>query len=98
MDKPWTRKPRDDELFKHDRTEDLFLCHTCQEWYPWFHYGKGSDMIFGNLNNTNTFTYSLLNDDEDRGGYRWSCDICINKILFENNIITITNKEGKLLM
>lgn len=36
-----------------------------------------------------------MNDDKDRGGRRWVCDWCIEKILYESKIITITNEEGK---
>ena len=42
-------------------------------------------------------TYEYMNDDEDRGGKRWACDNCIDKILYYNNIITITNIDGKII-
>jgi len=38
-----------------------------------------------------------MNDDIDRGGRKWACNFCMEKILYENSIITITNKEGKII-
>jgi hypothetical protein len=96
MDKPWKRKPRNEPNFKDHRIEDLFYCHTCKEYYPWFSFCKGKIFVFsGNDNDDNTYEY--MNDIKDRGGYQWSCDICIDKILYNNKIITIRNNEGKII-
>ena len=38
-----------------------------------------------------------MDDREDRGGRKWACNMCIDKILYNNKIITITDNSGKLL-
>jgi hypothetical protein len=93
MNKPWKRKPHPE--WKEHRIEDLFLCHTCKNWYPWFTFRMGKFFAIPSHNGENTYDY--MNDKEDRGGRRWSCDMCIYKILYNNKIITITDNSGKLL-
>ena len=96
MNKKWERKPREDppEWAKF-RIEDLFLCHNCKGWFPWFKYCVGQKIVFPNTNSDNTYEY--MNDNEDRGGRRWACDDCIKKLLYESKIITITNEKGKII-
>jgi ribosomal protein S11 len=38
-----------------------------------------------------------MNDEKDRGGRTWACNLCIEKILYNNKIITITDNDGKIL-
>jgi len=96
MNKKWERKPREDPpKMKKFRNEDLFLCHNCKGWFPWFQYCDGKIIALPDTDSDNTYAY--MNDDEDRGGRRWACDYCIEKILYENNIITITNEKGKII-
>lgn len=94
MNKKWERKPSDNVNWKEKRVEDLFKCHICKNWYPWFKFCKGKVISFGDKEEN---TYSLMNDEEDRGGYKWSCDMCLDKFLFQNKIITITDREGKII-
>ena len=93
MNKPWSRKPREEIEFKDHKIEDLFLCNTCNKWFPWFKYTKGCKCAEFREEDR----YRLLNDDIDRGGRKWSCDYCIDKILYNNKIITITNEQGKII-
>jgi len=90
----WQRKPCDDPIeWKEFRDEDLFLCHNCKGWWPYYKYTQGKIFEFGDDDNT----YKFINDNKDRGGRKWACNYCMEKILYENNIITITNKEGKII-
>ena len=84
--KPWERKPHD--TWPEFRDEDLFLCHKCNGWWSWPCYNKGRILALP-YDKFNTYLY--MNDDEDRVGIRWSCNYCLDKILYYNNIITITN-------
>ncbi len=94
MDKPWKRKARNEPDFKEHRIEDLFHCHTCKEYYPWMKFRKGKIFLFGGDGDN---TYEYMDDIEDRGGHQWSCDICIEKILYNNNLIRIRNNDGKII-
>ena len=94
MNKPWKRKPSDNPNWKEFRIEDIFQCHHCKEYYPWMHFGKGKILALGG-NDDNTYKY--LDDSEDRGGRRWACDTCIDKILYNNKLITITDTDGKII-
>ena len=94
MNKPWKRKPSTEYIFKDHRIEDLFQCHHCAEYYPWMHFGKGKILALGG-NDDNTYKY--LDDSEDRGGRRWACDTCIDKILYNYKLITITDNDGKII-
>ena len=89
---PWSRKPRDENRFREYRKEDLFFCNKCNEWYPYLLYDKGKKISFDN----NIDVYDLLNDDEDRGGYTWSCNVCIDKVIYENECITIDTTYAHL--
>ncbi len=91
MNIKWKRKSNDDLLLKDFPIEDLFLCNNCSNWYPWFHFCLGAHIVVPNDNNV----YALMNDDEDRGERKQSCDYCIEKILYDNNLITITDINGK---
>jgi hypothetical protein len=93
MNKAWERKPHDNPEWREYRNEDLFLCHVCNCWQPWFSFCKGATLIVKDADDT----YKYMNDDKDRGGYRWACDTCINKILYSNYIITITDEHGKII-
>ena len=94
MNKPWKRQPRTEHIFKEHRIEDLFQCHHCTEYYSWMHFRKGKILaLSGNDDNT----YEYLDDSEDRGGRRWACDICIDKILYNYKLITITDNDGKII-
>ena len=98
MNKPWKRKPRTNPPnWKDYRIEDLFECHTCKEYQPWMSFRKGRKFLFEGDDNDDDVTYKLMDDIEDRGGRQWSCDECINKILYNNKIITVRNKDGKLI-
>ena len=67
MNKKWERKPCDDHPeWKKFRNEDLFLCHNCKGWFPWFKYGDGKIITLPDIDSNNTYAY--MNDDEDRGG------------------------------
>ena len=85
--KNWKRKPRPE--WKDFRNEDLFLCHKCNDWFPWFLYCIGKNIA---LNNYEDNTYKYMNNDKDRGGRIWACNYCINKILYNNNMIIIDEK------
>ena len=63
-------------------------------WYPWFLYCKGKILVL-DTNPENTYEY--MNDDKDRAGCRWACDYCVEKILYDNNIITVTDEKGKFI-
>ena len=92
----WERKPREDPPeWSEFRIEDLFFCHNCKGWLPWFKFRQGKLIAFPDTESDNTYDY--MNDDEDRGGRRWACDYCIDKILYDNNIITITNIDGEII-
>ena len=93
MNKSWKRKPNPD--FKDARIEDLFVCHTCKDWYPWFLFTTGKLLVF--KNEKTDITYAYMDDREDRGGRTWACNLCIDKILYNNKIINITDNSGKLL-
>jgi len=89
--KVWKRKPRDDPPeYTKFRNEDLFLCHNCKDWLPWFKYCNGKIIALSDIDTDSDNIYEYMNDDKDRGGRRWACDNCIDKILYDNNIITIT--------
>ena len=97
--KKWDRKPRDDPPeWKEFQNEDLFLCYNCKSWLPWFKYCQGMIIALDNIDSNSHNTYEYMNDDKDRGGRRWSCDYCIEKILYGNNIITITNEKNKIII
>ena len=91
--KVWKRKPDNNLEWAKDKREDLFLWHKCKSWLP-LHYYKHMKII---ALCDSIDTYEYMNDDEDRGGKRWACDNCIDKILYYNNIITITNIDGKII-
>lgn len=91
----WKRKPSDNPKWKELKLEDLFLCYKCKSWYPWFKYCKGCVIALGRGTIDNVYEY--LNDDMDRGGRKWACDLCIDNFLYLNNLITITDFEGKLI-
>ena len=93
MNKKWERKPCKE--FKEHRDEDLFKCHTCNNWIPWFYYTDGKKLAVGGDDGNDT--YKFMNDDDDRGGRQWSCNNCIDKFLHKNKLITIRNAEGKLI-
>ena len=93
MNIKWKRKPNDDLSLENFPIEDLFLCNNCSSWYPWFRFCLGAYIAVPN----DSKVYALLNDDEDRGGIKWSCDNCIKKILYDNKLITITNTNGKII-
>jgi hypothetical protein len=95
MNQAWERKPREEDIFKNHRIEDLFLCHICKDWSPWFYFTKGFMLAFDNSNGDNTYKY--MDDIEDRGGYRWCCNYCIDKIMYNNKLITITDRDGKII-
>ena len=95
MNKPWKRKHHPE--WKEHRIEDLFLCHTCKDWYPWFNFTMGKKIALHDNSNYDDITYAYMNDEEDRGGRTWACNLCIEKILYNNKIITITDNAGKLL-
>ena len=95
MNKKWERKPRDLPEWAKFRIEDLFLCHNCKGWFPWFKFCDGKIIALPDTDSNNTYAY--MNDDKDRGGRRWACDYCIEKILYESKIITITNEKGKII-
>ena len=82
--KTWERKPHDDARFSEFRMEDLFLCHLCKEWYPWFIFCKGK-MLF--IDNNDNDIYSLMVNESHRDGKRWACDYCINICIKKHNII-----------
>jgi hypothetical protein len=67
----------------------------CKGWWPWFKFCKGKIIALLDTNSSNTYNY--MNDDKDRGGRRWDCDYCMDKILYDNNIITITNNKRKII-
>lgn len=94
MNKPWKRKCRDEDNFRDFRNEDLFVCHTCKKYYPWFCFCKGCVFIF---RGDGSCTYEYMNDNKDRGGRQWSCDRCIDKILHNNKIITIRDDSKKII-
>lgn len=80
----WERKPREDPPhFKEHRMEDLFRCHTCNKWFPWFIFSKGKTVLFGESTSTESIdrTYQLMNDENERGGKRWACNYCIDGAL-----------------
>ena len=52
-------------------------------------------LAFSNSNGDNTYKY--MNDIEDRGGRRWCCNYCIDKIMYNNKLITITDRDGKII-
>jgi len=91
--KAWERKPRD--TWEDCRYEDLFLCHNCKGWWSSRCYSKGKIIALPDTDSNNTYAYMI--DDEDRGGRRWACDYCMDKILYDNNIITITNIDCKII-
>ncbi len=94
MNKPWERKPNKDPDFTEYRVEDLFQCHNCKKYYHWVNFCKGKVLALGgNADNT----YDFMDDNEDRGGRIWACDDCIDKILYNNNIITIRDYDGKII-
>lgn len=96
MNKKWESKPCiDPPEWKEFHMGDLFLCHKCKGWWPWFKFCNGKIIALPDTNSSNTYDY--MNDDKDRGGRRWACDYCIDKILYDNNIITITNNKGKII-
>jgi len=96
LNNKWERKPRQDNpKFKDIKKKDLFLCHKCKGWWSWFIYDKGKILALNDNNSDNTYDY--MNDDEDRKGQRWACNYCIDKLLFDNNMITITNIDGKII-
>ena len=95
MNKPWKRKPRTNPPnWKDYRIEDLFECHTCKEYKSWMNFCKGKVFILGG---DGADTYELMDDIEDRGGRQWTCDECINKILYNNFIITVRDNDGKII-
>ena len=93
--KVWERKPDNNPEWAKHKIEDLFLCHKCNGQFRshTYEYGK----IIALCDSDSISTYEYMNDDEDRGGRRWACDNCIDKILYDNNIITITNIDGKII-
>jgi hypothetical protein len=60
--KKWKRKPKPRIGFEKFHIEDLFLCDECKEWYPWFLYIIGKEIM---LCHTDCETYELMNDEED---------------------------------
>ena len=93
----WKRKQCTNPIsWKEFRNEDLFLCHNCKGSFPWFQYTWGNFLASNGRRDTD-ITYKYLNDDEDRGGYQWACNYCIQHVIWENNLITIRNNEGKFV-
>ena len=95
MSQIWERKPHFLLEYTDDRIEDSFLCHTCNQWYPWYKFCIGKTLAFGYTNTENTYLY--MDNELDRGGVKWACDCCIKKILYYNKIITVTDKNNNLL-
>ena len=91
--KAWNRKPC--EEWKEFSNEDLFLCHNCNGQWPWYKYCNGQKIALDDTCLNNTYLY--MNDDKNREGIRWSCDYCIDKILYDNNIIIITNIDSEII-
>lgn len=94
----WERKPHPN--WGDDPIEDLFLCHNCNGWWPYYKYDNGKEVALNKCAwawNTEGRTYSFMNDDKDRGGRRWACNYCVDKILYDNNIITVTDVNGKII-
>ena len=87
IEKEWTRKPHD--IWKDDRIEDLFLCHNCNSWYPWFNYCKGAQLAIHKKIHECNETYRYMNDEHDRRCKKWACDLCIEQLLEEKNMIII---------
>jgi len=91
--KAWERKPSDNPEWAKYEIEDLFLCHKCKGWFSYLYYNQGKIIALCDR----IGTYEYMNDDEDRGGRRWACNYCMDKILYDNNIITITNIDCKII-
>lgn len=92
MNIPWPRRPHSRYESKEFRNEDLFECHHCKQFFPWFKFTKGRNLALHISNYTGDDTYRYMNDDKDRGGRRWACDYCI---LYDctNNLILIQNEK-----
>jgi hypothetical protein len=94
----WKRKPCTNPIsWKEFRDEDLFLCHNCEGSFPWFKYTLGNFLASngGRIDLENTYKY--LNDDEDRGGYQWGCNNCIQHVIWGNKLIIVRNNQGKIV-
>ena len=82
QDNKWPRKAQ--EGYEDDYMEDLFACHRCNDWYPWFCFTRlapkeGCDV------------YALMVDDESfRGTVRWACDTCFANVLVQERLILRT--------
>ena len=88
MNELWERKPHDYPRWREFRIEDLFLCHLCNNWFPWVCYTKGLHMALPGYPNLDD-TYKYMNDEEDRGGRRWACNRCIENVMYESELVTI---------
>lgn len=69
--------------------DNVFLCNTCNNWFPAFFFSNGKIILFGNSNLDNISEY--LNNDIKRFGQRWSCDYCIYAFLDKNKLIIRDN-------
>jgi len=67
MNKEWKRKPRAENNMKNNRIEDLFMCHNCNIWLPWYKFTVGKKISLPD-NDYKENTYSYMNDDKCRGG------------------------------
>jgi len=86
----WDRRPSSE--WPDERREDLFHCHSCNRWFPWFKFVNGHYTIFSSGRDV----YEIMNGD-DLGGHRWACDLCIYRVLRMEKLITITDTHGNLV-
>ena len=77
MSSCWPRKPRCGSKFKEHRIEDIFECHVCKQWYPWFKYSNSAAAAFGFESKG---IYDAM-DNYNEHGHRWACDVCTRDLL-----------------
>ena len=89
--KPWIRIPSKD--YPDCRDEDLFLCHHCKKYYPYYDFDLGINIESHGKNDV----YRLMNNEDDRGGRVWACNNCITNTLFNDKLIQIWDENGKMV-